>query len=99
MKKNVLLTIMMASMAAAPSFALIGTRKEAVENKAHDLATLANITDKTVETWQVMQNKVNELNQIQEPNDTRSNSDLDKEIKDTQAALDALSPETTTPAE
>jgi hypothetical protein len=99
MKKNVLLTIMMASMAAAPSFANIGSRKAEVESKAHDLAILASITDVAVKTREGMQDKLNELVQIQDPNNVKSISEIDKEIKDTQAALSALSPETTTPAE
>lgn len=92
MKKNVLLTIMMASMAAAPSFANIGSRKVAVQNKAHDLAILANIIDKTVETRKAVQDKMGELAQIQDPNDVRSINDIDNAIKYAQATLGALSP-------
>ncbi len=99
MKKNVLLTIMMASMAAAPSFANIGSRKAEVQNKEHDLKNLAAIIDKTVEKKKVMQDTINELAQIQDPNNVKSISEIDKEIQDTQAALSALSSETTTPAE
>ena len=81
MKKNVILTIMMASMAAAPSFALISTRKEAVESKAYDLGILNILTDQTVEMKTAMNDKIAELDQIQDPDDKRSIQDLDNEIQ------------------